>query len=121
MSDDLCAVTLLQHCGIAGMIVVEMRDQDVFEVVLFPIEQLNQEVAHAVGVFRQRPVAGVDEHVLALTADQVDATLDVAVELVLGERAMQAGNAPAVRRFGEEEDHPVRSSALRSLGAFAGA
>ena len=86
---------------------MEVTKEDVFQVILFAIELLDQKVAHAVVVFRQRPISAVNQQILALPPYEIDAALDVAVEFVIGERPMDAGNAPTIRRLRPKEYHPA--------------
>ncbi len=52
MCDHLGAVALLENGGIAGVVVVEVGNEDILEVVLFLIELLDEEGPHAVVVLR---------------------------------------------------------------------
>lgn len=117
MANHLGAVALLQHLRISDVIVVEVRDDDGLERVLLLVEQADQKLAHAVAMFGQRPVAAVDQQILTTAADQINAALHISVEFVGRERPVDAGNAPAVRRFGPEEQHQGPSNTGRRPSA----
>ena len=90
------------------MVVMEMADEDVFQGILFAVQLLDQEVAHPVVVFGKSPIPAVDQQILALAPDQINAALDVAIEFVLGEGTVDARDTPTVRRLGPEENHPEK-------------
>jgi hypothetical protein len=78
---DRCAENIsgFQCRSIANVVIVEMSKEDVFELVLFLVEQLNQELFHPVVKLGQSPIPGVDQKILSQATDQIDSALHVAV------------------------------------------
>jgi hypothetical protein len=105
VTNDRGTETLFEHERVADVIVMEMGDEEVFQIVFFAIQLLDQKLAHSIVVFRKGPIPAVDEQIFAFASDQVNAALNVTVEFVLCERAVDSGNTPTIRCLGPKEDH----------------
>jgi hypothetical protein len=57
VAQNLSAITLFQQSGVPDMIIVEMREVYVLEFVPLLVEQVYEELTHAVVELRQSPVA----------------------------------------------------------------
>jgi hypothetical protein len=112
---DLSPMALPELGGVASVVIMKVRDENVLELHLVPVQLLHKRRAHTI-VGARSTIAGIEEEGLPVVLNQKDAPLNITVQLVSGPVAMNARDSPPVGCPCFEEDHrfpPLCSTRLR--------